>query len=319
LLPLRSAVDVALLATTAAALAFTHLRLLRPREGYWRTHEERFAAPAVSKMGQFAFRERSTAPCLELRRVTYCLGMLFESGLVLMADTRTNAGVDNFSTFRKLHTLADGPERQIYAATAGSLSLSQSTISLLQEDQLALESGERSHSLSKAPTMFSVAQLVGEAVARVGSTIGSALAREHIDNSLELLVGGRVGDEPLKLYLVYTIGNFIECTSEVPFLQIGETKYGRPILDRALNYRMPLPEAVKIGFLSFDSTMESNLAVAHPIDVLVLPADRSRPAVKRRIEEGDDYFREITRAWGAMLSEGVAKLPQPPWLTSAEV
>jgi putative proteasome-type protease len=239
--------------------------------------------------------------------------MLLDKGLVLMADTRTNAGIDNFSTFRKLHVLADGPDRQIYAASAGSLSLSQSAIGLLRESEVENEHGQR---ISEAPTMFRAAQLVGEAVAKVGATIGEALAREHIDNSLELLVGGYVGDAPLKLYLVYTIGNFIECTADVPFLQIGETKYGRPILDRALTYRTPLPEAVKIGFLSFDSTMESNLGVAHPIDVLVLPADRTKPTMKRRIEEDDEYFREITRGWGNMLNEAVAKLPEPPWLTS---
>ncbi|MFL6765613.1 MAG: peptidase, partial [Sphingomicrobium sp.] len=183
-------------------------------------------------------------------------------------------------------------------------------ISLLQEEELA---GEEGRCLSKAPTIFRVAQLIGEAVEQVGATTGAALAREHIDNSLELLVGGYVSDGPLKLYLIYTIGNFIECTSEVPFLQIGETKYGRPILDRALTYRTSLPEAVKIGCLSFDSTMESNLAVAHPIDLLVLPAERTRGPLMRRIEEDDHYFREITRAWGKMLNEAVASLPQPPW------
>jgi putative proteasome-type protease len=240
--------------------------------------------------------------------------MLLESGLILMADTRTHAGIDNFSMFRKLYTLADGPDRQVYAATAGSLSLSQSAIGLLQESELANEHG---HCISEAATMFRVAQLVGEAVAHVGATTGAALAREHIDNQLEMLVGGYVGGGPIKLYLIYTIGNFIECTSDVPFLQIGETKYGRPIIDRALDYRTPLPEAVKIGFLSFDSTMESNLGVAQPIDVLVLPADRKKPPVKRRIEEGDDYFRDITRAWGKMLTEAVAKLPEPAWLASS--
>jgi putative proteasome-type protease len=240
--------------------------------------------------------------------------MLLESGLVLMADTRTNAGIDDFSTFRKLHTLAEGPDRQIYAATAGNLSLSQSAIGLLREDEITNEYG-----LSEASTMFRVAQLVGQAVEKVGATTGAALAREHIDNSLEMLVGGYVRDGPLKLYLIYTIGNFIECTSDVPFLQIGETKYGRPIIDRALTHRTSLAEAVKIGFLSFDSTMESNLGVAHPIDLLVLPADRAKAVVKRRIEEDDDYFREITRSWGKMLNEAVAKLPEPPWLTSRDL
>ena len=241
--------------------------------------------------------------------MTYCLGMLLESGLVLMADTRTNAGVDNFSTFRKLHTLCDEPGRQVYAATAGSLSLSQSAIGLLTE-------GEK-RGLDAAESMFAVARVVGEAVAHVGETTGAALAREHIDNSLELLVGGRIGEGPLKLFLIYTIGNFIECTSDVPFLQIGETKYGRPILDRALSHSTPLAEAVKIGVLSFDSTMESNLGVARPIDVLVLPSDCRVPSLKRRIAEDDPYFLETTQRWAQLLSEAVAGLPDPPWLASA--
>lgn len=241
--------------------------------------------------------------------MTYCLGMLLESGLVLMADTRTNAGVDNFSTFRKLHTLCDEPERQVYAVTAGSLSLSQSAIGLLAEGE--------GRGLDQAESMFAVARAVGEAVAYVGETTGAALAREHIDNSLEMLVGGRIGEGPLKLFLIYTIGNFIECTSDVPFLQIGETKYGRPILDRALSHSTPLGEAVKIGVLSFDSTMESNLGVARPIDVLVLPLDRGTPCIKRRIEEDDPYFLDTTRRWAQLLSEAVAGLPDPPWLASA--
>ena len=249
--------------------------------------------------------------------MTYCLGMSLEAGLVLMADTRTNAGIDNFSTFRKLHLLVDGPDRLIYAATAGSLSLSQSVIGLLQEDQLAAETGDHSRCLSEAPSMFRAAQIVGEAVAKVGSTIGEALAREHIDHHVELLLGGRVGEEPLKLFLIYSIGNFIECTPEVPFLQVGETKYGRPILDRALRYGTPLPAAVKIGLLSFDSTMKSNLGVGHPIDILVVPADRSSPVVNRRIDRDDDYFREITRRWGQVLKSAVLNLPDPPWIAPA--
>ena len=239
--------------------------------------------------------------------------MLLESGLVLMADTRTNAGVDNFSIFRKLHLLADGLGRQIYAATAGSLSVSQTVVSTLQEEQLA-GSVQRTRSVSEAPTMFRAAQIVGEAVSAARETVGAALAQEHIDSSVELLVGGRVEDGPLKLFLIYSLGNFIECTPDVPFLQIGETKYGRPILDRALTYETPLADAVKIGFLSFDSTMKSNLGVAKPIDVLVLPADRARPPVRRRIERGDRYFNEITDTWARNLYEAAASLPNPPWL-----
>jgi len=242
--------------------------------------------------------------------MTYCLGMSLESGLVLMADTRTNAGVDNFSTFRKLHVLCDEAGRQVHAATAGSLSLSQSAISLLTE-------GDQRARLDEAESMFAVAQLIGAAVAQIGATTGAALAREHIDNSLEMLVGGRIGDAPLKLFLIYTIGNFIECTPDVPFMQVGETKYGRPILDRALRYDTPLDEAVKIGILSFDSTMESNLGVAHPIDLLVIPADRGEPPFRYRIEEDDAYFRDITRLWAQILNDGVSGLPDPPWFSSA--
>jgi putative proteasome-type protease len=251
--------------------------------------------------------------------VTYCLGMLLESGLVMMADTRTNAGVDNFSSFRKLHVLADQPGRQIYAATAGSLSVSQSVISLLQEEQRVTGADEPAQSLGQVTTMFAAAQVVGEAVQKIGETVGAALAREHIDNDLELLVGGRIGDGPLRLFLVYTIGNFIECTSEVPFLQIGETKYGRPILDRALTTRTPLADAIKIGCLSFDSTMKSNLGVARPIDVLVLPDQGDRQVLTRRIEREDAYFSEITRQWADTLSKAMAEIPNPPWLTDADV
>lgn len=246
--------------------------------------------------------------------MTYCLGMLLESGLILMADTRTNAGVDNFSTFRKLHVLADGPDRQVYAATAGSLSVSQSVISLLQEDQLASETGEHSRCLSEAPTMFRVAQLVGEAVERVGATTGAALERSHVDASVELLVGGRVGEGPFRLFLVYSIGNFIECTPDVPFLQIGETKYGRPILDRALHYDTPLADAVKMGCLSFDSTMKSNLGVAMPIDLLVLPNIDEHAPISRRIEPGDPYFEKLTDRWAELLYEAAIGLPSPPWM-----
>lgn len=240
--------------------------------------------------------------------------MLLESGLIMMADTRTNAGVDNFSTYRKLHRLADGPDRQIFALTAGNLSLSQTVISLLQEDQLAAETGEHHRSLREATSMFLVAQLVGEAVERAGATVGAALQKAHLDHDSELLVGGRVGDGPLKLFLIYSIGNFIECTPDVPFLQIGERKYGRPILDRALRYDTPLPDALKIGLLSFDGAMKSNLGVAQPFDLVVLPAGRSRAEFARRIEKGDPYFDSLTKRWSELLRDAIDGIPPPPWL-----
>ena len=135
--------------------------------------------------------------------MTYCLGMLLEDGLVLMADTRTNAGIDNFSLFRKLHALETGPEDQVFVCTAGNLSISQAVISLLQEDQIAAETDEHSRSLKGAATMFQVAQRVGDAVQRANATAGAALARANIDGAVALLLGGRTGEGPLRLFLVY--------------------------------------------------------------------------------------------------------------------
>ena len=250
--------------------------------------------------------------------MTYCLGMLLTDGLIMMADTRTNAGVDNFSSYRKLHVLADREDRQIFAATAGSLSVSQSVISLIEEDRLAAETGELSRCVTEATTMFRVAQLVGDAVQRVNETVGVTLEKRHIDAEVELLVGGRVGEGGLKLFLVYSAGNFIECTSEMPFLQIGETKYGRPILDRVLERDTPLDEAVKLGLLSFDSTMKSNLGVARPIDVAIVPSDRRLPPIGRRIDEDDPYFDGITARWARSLREAALSIPNPDWVPLRE-
>lgn len=249
--------------------------------------------------------------------MTYCLGMLLDAGLIMMADTRTNAGIDNFSTFKKLHVLAEGDDRRIFAASAGSLSVSQSVVSLLLEDHLAAETGEISRSMRECTTMFRAAQIVGEAVERANDTVGAALERAHIDSDVELLVGGRIGGGAVRLFLVYSAGNFIECTSEVPFLQVGETKYGRPILDRALRYDTPLDEAVKIGLLSFDSTMKSNLGVSRPIDIMVMPRDCRDLISCRRVDEHDSYFDDITARWAQLLRDATQDIPNPAWMPSS--
>lgn len=144
--------------------------------------------------------------------------------------------------------------------------------------------------------------------------LGAALARAQIDGSVSLLLGGRTAEGPLRLFLVYNEGNFTECTSEVPFLQVGETKYGRPILDRALGFDTALGEALKIGFLSFDSTMKSNLGVALPIDLVVIPRARHEPPMQRRIEANDRYFSEIASLWARCLKEAMHGIPNPPWM-----
>ena len=240
--------------------------------------------------------------------------MLLDDGLVMIADTRTNAGVDNVSSYRKLHCLADEPERQIYVATSGNLSVSQTVISLLHEGLPGEEGGLAARTLKQANSMFRAAQLLGEALQVANRTIGDALESLNITAGSTMLLGGRIGSEPPKLYLIYEAGNFIECQTEVPFLQIGETKYGRPILDRALKRCTSLPQAVKIAFLSFDSCMRSNIAVARPLDLMVMRTDPAVPILTRRIEPDDAYFNLLSNRWSALLTEATMAIPNPNFL-----
>lgn len=246
--------------------------------------------------------------------MTYCLGLLLDAGLVMIADTRTNAGVDNFSCYKKLHTLAEGPDRAIFAATSGSLSVSQSVITLIREGLPPEDPQDECRTLAAVPTMFRAAQLVGEAIQIINRKVGLALEAANISSSVSFLLGGRIGNERPHLFLVYSAGNFIECQADSPFFQIGETKYGRPILDRSIEMGTPLDEAVKIGFLSFDSAMRSNLGVARPLDLLVMPNDPARPVLTRRIEPDDDYFNEMSLSWSHLLHQATQTIPVPPFM-----
>jgi putative proteasome-type protease len=246
--------------------------------------------------------------------VTYCVGLLLDAGLVMVADTRTNAGVDNFSSYRKLHTLADRPDRQIFLCTSGSLSMSQSVIGQLTEALPAPVGDSSAPSVATAPSMFRVAELVGEAVQSVNRSVGAVLAEANISSSVSLLLGGRIGNEPPSLYLVYSAGNFIHCSPESPFLQIGETKYGKPILDRGIRRTTPLDEAVKVALLSFDSAMRSNLGVARPLDLVVMPAGPGSSIRTRRIDADDAYFNDLSLRWAVLLHEATEKIPNPPWM-----
>jgi putative proteasome-type protease len=250
--------------------------------------------------------------------MTYCIGLLLNEGLVMISDTRTNAGVDNFSSYKKMHKLADADDRLIYAATAGSLSTSQSAIAMLEEGLPPVnESCDLPRTLAAAPTMFRAAQLVGEAVQVCSRQVSSALSGSGISSAVSILLGGRIGNEPPSLFLIYSAGNFIECKKETPFLQIGELKYGKPILDRNITMETPLAEALKIGFLSFDSAIRSNLGVARPLDVMVMPTDMSRPVLTRRIETDDEYFDGLSRQWGKLLFEATLSIPNPPFMEPA--
>lgn len=244
--------------------------------------------------------------------MTYCVGFLVEGGLAMIADTRTNAGVDNVSVFRKLHRFDLKGGGFITLATAGNLSVTQTTISLLREG-VENPDTHQVETLDDAPTLFRAARLVGQTVRMVRSDIAPAPEADNINTDVSLLLGGRVGNGPLGLYLIYSAGNFIECSPESPFLQIGENKYGKPVLDRAVSYRSALWDAVKIGLVSFDSTLRSNLAVGLPIDLMVAPRDPAAPIVSRRIETDDPYFRDLGERWSSALKAALAAIPEPPY------
>ncbi len=243
--------------------------------------------------------------------MTYCTGMLVEEGLVMMADTRTNAGVDDISCYRKLHILCNSEDRIIVACTSGNLSVTQLVISRLEEGLAPLIDDDEPRTLQRVPSMFQAAELVGEAVANAHKDVGRALTAENIDAGISFLLGGRIGDGRLRLYMIYSAGNFIECHHDAPYLQIGETKYGKPIIDRALQWDTPLDETVKVGLISFDSTMRSNLAVGRPIDLIVIPVDKTKPTIERRIGVDDPYFDDLSARWSMLLGESRAIIPTP--------
>ena len=246
--------------------------------------------------------------------MTYCLGMLLDAGLIMIADTRTNAGVDDISSFRKLHCLADTEDRCIYAASAGNLSTTQTVISMLREGIPTGEDGAIMRTIAEPTSMFRAAQLVGDAMRLANETVGRALASIKISGASSILLGGRVGDGPPALFLIYSAGNFIECKPDMPFFQIGETKYGRPMLDRTIRPATPLPEAMKIAFLSFDASIRSNLAVGRPLDLMVMPAAPAARVLTRRVGETDPYFNDLSARWGDLLHDAAATIPDPPFM-----
>ncbi|MFL5179191.1 MAG: peptidase [Microvirga sp.] len=244
--------------------------------------------------------------------MTYCAGILVKQGLVMIADTRTNAGLDNISTYRKLHVIAVPGDRVLTIATAGNLSVSQSVMSLLHEGLENPQTGEL-ETIRQVPTMFRAAQLIGRAIRHVRSTDEEALEEAKLSFEVSMLFGGQIKDGPMRLYMIYAAGNFIECGQEAPFLQIGEHKYGKPILDRAVSYKTELPDALKIALISMDSTMRSNLGVGLPIDLAMIRRDRLAIEVSHRIEAGDSYFHNLSEQWSSALKAAHMAIPRPPY------
>lgn len=249
--------------------------------------------------------------------MTYCVGLLLQGGLVMIADTRTNAGVDQVSTYRKLHVFEKPGERVITIATSGNLSVTQTALSLLREGVHNPETGQI-ETLDQAPTIFRAAQLVGHCVRQVRKDVATGMEAENINFDVTLLVGGQIRGGEMGLYLVYSAGNFIECGVETPYLQIGENKYGKPIIDRAVTFKTDLYQALKIGLISFDSTIRSNLAVGLPIDLIVIRRDALEAELRYRIEPDDDYFRALGDQWSAALKAAHSAIPLPPYGNAAK-
>ena len=242
--------------------------------------------------------------------MTYCVGTMLDAGMVFASDSRTNAGVDHVSSYRKMHTFVAEGERVIVILTSGNLSVTQSTISLLDHNA---RNPDTNKTVMNATSMYEVAELIGSGLREVRQRDGAYLQQSNVDGSASFIVGGQVRGEPQRLFNIYTEGNFIEATRETPYFQIGESKYGKPVIDRVIKPGTGLVDATKCVLVSFDSTMRSNISVGLPIDLLVYNRNSLRVGFQRHIEESDDYFAMIHKQWGEGLRRVFTQLPNPDW------
>ncbi len=239
--------------------------------------------------------------------MTYCVGLLLNEGIVLLSDTRTNAGLDNISSYKKMYVFEETGERVIVMLTAGNLSTSQTTMARLQE---AIDDPDATEATSilKARTMLAVADIVGRQLAAVAGDIGQRMGQSQALAQASLILGGQRRGGAMRLFLIYPEGNFIEATADTPFLQIGEHKYGKPILDRVVTPETTLADARKAALLSMDSTLRSNLSVGMPLDLVVIREGACQIDETRRIEADDPTFKAMSKAWSQALKKGFSQI-----------
>lgn len=242
--------------------------------------------------------------------MTYCVGLDLMEGLVMLSDSRTNAGMDNISTFSKMTIFEVTGERVMVLLGSGNLALSQQAVNLLHE---GIEIDGVVETLQTVKSMFRAAQLVGEAVRKTYRIDGPALMSQNVPFDVSFLLGGQIKNRNMRLFQIYAAGNFIEATPDTPFLQLGEHKYGKPILDRAARYDTDLYDGVKLALVSMDSTLRSNLTVGLPIDLAVYRRDTFHIELRRRITEDDEYFRMIRERWSVALRDAYRAIPKPTW------
>ena len=245
--------------------------------------------------------------------MTYCVGIRLNAGLVFLSDSRTNAGMDQIGTFRKMMIYERPDDRFMVMLSAGNLSISQSVRELLQVEKLDRGTELPPLTIWNAETLFDATRVLGATVRRVYQQDGPSLKATGIDFNASMIFGGQIKGEAMRMFLVYSAGNFIEATRETCFFQVGESKYGKPILDRVLTPATPLDEAAKCALVSMDSTLKSNLSVGLPLDLLVYHADALRSTQLVCIDDANPYFRMIRSTWGQRLHEVFESIDDPRW------
>ena len=246
--------------------------------------------------------------------MTYCVAAVLDVGMVFASDSRTSAGVDHVSSFRKMRIFATEGERVIVILSSGNLSITQNVVNILDHQA---RTPDAKKTVMNAASMIEIAELMGDTLREVKRRDGPYLEQSNVDSSATLLVGGQIRGERQRLFHVYNEGNFIEATRDTPYFQIGESKYGKPVIDRVIKCNTEILDATKCILVSFDSTMRSNISVGLPIDLLVYVRDSFRIGMQRRVEEDDPYFTMIHQQWGNGLRKVFAALPNPDWTVDA--
>jgi putative proteasome-type protease len=242
--------------------------------------------------------------------MTYCVGLLVDTGLVLLSDSRTNAGVDQINIFRKMAVFQVPGDRALVLLSAGNLAITQAVVNLLHE---APPEADQPPHLLGAANMFNAARVVGEAVREIHDRDAHSLEKQGHDFNANFILGGQIKGEDPRLFHIYSAGNFIECSPDTPYFQIGESKYGKPIIDRVISRSSSLAQAAKCALVSMDSTMRSNLTVGPPLDLAIIRRDELRVGTHISIDADNEYFNMIRKRWGLALREVFSGLPNPNW------
>ena len=245
--------------------------------------------------------------------MTYCVAMLLDTGLVFLSDSRTSAGVDQISTFRKTAVFNKPGDRAIVLQSAGNLAITQAVVSLLRER--IEQPGPNQPSLLTCKSLFDAAHLVGDALREVHARDAGPLKNFGVDFNASLILGGQIRGEQPRLFSIYAAGNFIEATPDTTYFQIGESKYGKPIIDRVIRRSSSLNEAAKCALVSMDSTIRSNLSVGLPLDLVIIKRDQYGITRHINIDADNQYFASIRTRWGEALREAFTQLPEPDWLS----